>query len=262
MSDWDSARYLQFVRQRTQPSIDLARRAHDWIEHPAAAIDLGCGPGNSTQVVQREFPDASVVGVDSSADMLAAARRRCPDMEFLDVDLTGDLTRFDDAFDLVFSNACLQWIPDHAHVLPKVFRMLRPGGVLAVQIPVRNEQVVQQVITETARLPRWRECIVRERAWDGLDIDDYHDILSRMTADFELWQTTYCHRMPGVDAIVEWFSSSGLRPYLDQVPDDVRDDFRADVRNRLAEVFPVRANGEVILRFPRLFMLAKRPLQA
>lgn len=125
MVDWNSEQYLKFKAQRTQPAIDLAARLEG---SPRNIIDLGCGPGNSTRALKNRFSEAHIIGADSSENMIEKARADNPDLEFSLLDLNGDLSAFNGKFDVVFSNACFQWVKNHHELLPRVFGLLKPGA--------------------------------------------------------------------------------------------------------------------------------------
>lgn len=255
MSDWNPQQYLKFKAERTQPARDLAARLE---LSPAKALDVGCGPGNSTQVVAERFPEAEVMGVDSSASMIEAAKRSHPDLPFLQCDVSRELDRLPHDFDLVFSNACLQWVPDHSHLLPDLLALLRPGGLLAVQVPVNWQEPIHQIIQRTVELPQWRDRIPYHRSFYTLAPEEYFDLLAKTAADFTLWETVYMHRLAGHEAIMGWYSSTGLRPYLDAAVDEqARQDFYEEIFRQVKEAYPLQENGEVIFRFPRLFFIAQ-----
>ena len=136
MADWNSELYLKFKAERTQPAHDLAARIP--LRDARSILDIGCGPGNSTAAVAARYPGARVLGVDSSENMVAAACAAHPEFEFRVCEAPQGLDALGGGFDIVFSNACLQWIPEHRTLLPALMRQLRPGGVLAVQIPVQQ----------------------------------------------------------------------------------------------------------------------------
>lgn len=256
MADWNSAQYLKFKAQRTQPSVDLAARIE--AENPRDIIDIGCGPGNSTRVVKSRFPEAHATGADLSDNMLEAARRDNPDCDFIKLDVGGDLSAFAEKFDVVFSNACLQWVPDHQKLLPSLFSLLRKGGALAVQIPMNFEEPIHQIIGRTAATPEWGGRFKNQRIFYTLSEEEYFDILSDMTDDFEIWRTVYFHRMPSVESIIEWYKGTGLRPYLDELSGEDAEKFLDVIRTEIAKEYPVRKNGEIIFRFPRFFFIAKK----
>jgi len=256
MADWNSTQYLKFKAQRTQPSIDLAARIE--VENPRDIIDIGCGPGNSTRVVKSRFPEAHATGADLSDNMLETARRDNPDCDFIKLDVGGDLSAFAEKFDVVFSNACLQWVPEHRKLLPSLFSMLRKGGVLAVQIPMNFDEPIHQIIGKTAASPEWSGKFNTPRIFYTLSEGEYFDILSELTDDFEIWRTTYFHRMPSIDSIIEWYKGTGLRPYLGILSDSDKEKFLAEIRARLEEEYPAQKNGEIIFRFPRFFFIARK----
>lgn len=255
MADWNPELYLKFKKERTQPALDLAARLELF---PAKALDVGCGPGNSTQVVAQRFPGVKLLGVDSSASMVDAARRAHPELEFLQCDVSAQLDALPHDFDLVFSNACIQWVPDHPQLIPGLLGLLKPGGVLAVQVPVNFEEPIHQIISRTVGRAQWREKVPYHRSFYTLKPEEYFDLLAENARDFTLWETVYMHRMPSHEAIMEWYSSTGLRPYLEAAVDrEAREGFYEEVYRQVKEAYPVQGNGEVIFRFPRLFFIAR-----
>lgn len=258
MSDWNAQQYLKFKKERTQPALDLAARLELLELCPAKALDVGCGPGNSTQVLADRFPVAEITGVDSSANMVGTARREHPELEFLQCDISRELDSLPGDYDLVFSNACLQWVPDHPSLLPGLLGLLKPGGLLAVQIPVNFKEPIHQIIQRTVELPQWRDRVPYHRSFYTLNAAEYFDLLAKYAEDFTMWETVYMHRMPSHQAIMDWYSSTGLRPYLDAAVDaEAREAFYEEVFRQVKEEYPVQENGEVIFRFPRLFFIAK-----
>lgn len=255
MSDWNSELYLKFKAQRTQPAIDLAARLEG---EPSEIIDLGCGPGNSTRVFKSRFPNAHIIGADSSENMLQKARSENPDLDFMLLDLNDDLSEYNGKFNVVFSNACFQWLPKHRELLPKVFELLKSGGVLAAQIPMNYDEPIHKIIRRISESPKWSEKFPEKRIFGTLTIPEYHDIISSMTNDFELWQTTYCHRMPSIESIIEWYRSTGLRTYIAALSEEDGAEFIAEISAQLEKEYPKQANGEIIFRFPRFFFIAKR----
>ena len=152
---WDSAAYLRFKAERTQPSIDLVKRID--LEQPRKLLDVGCGPGNSTQVLADAFPNAlRIIGIDSSPEMIEAAKDDHPDMEFRICDALNLPSLGEDGFDVVFSNACIQWVPDHPRLIRDMLALLRPGGMLAVQVPMNYQEPIHRIIGELAASDEWR----------------------------------------------------------------------------------------------------------
>ncbi len=255
MNDWNSEQYLKFKAQRTQPAIDLTARLGG---SPSEIIDLGCGPGNSTRVLKKRFPNAHIIGADYSENMLEKARSDNPDLEFVQLDLNDDLSAFHGKFDVVFSNACFQWLPNHRELLPRVFALLKSGGTLAAQIPMNFDEPIHKIIGRVSESPRWRDKFPEKRIFGTLTIPEYHDILSELTNDFEMWQTVYYHRMPSIESVIEWYRSTGLRTYLAALDKREGADFIADISKELEKEYPKQRNGEIIFAFPRFFFIANK----
>ncbi len=256
MADWNSNQYLKFKAQRTQPAIDLASRIS--ATDPLEIIDIGCGPGNSTRVLKNRFPNAHVTGSDYSDNMLETARRDNPDCDFIKLDAGGDLSEYSGRFDVVFSNACIQWVAEHKKLLPSLFSMLKENGTLAIQIPLNFEEPIHKIIGRTVASPKWSGKFKNPRIFYTLTEGEYFDILSDLTDNFEVWKTTYFHRMPGHESIIEWYKSTGLRPYLEELSESDKEAFLAEIRAEIEKEYPIQKNGEIIFRFPRLFFMAKK----
>jgi trans-aconitate 2-methyltransferase len=255
-ADWNADLYLRFEDERTRPSLDLIQRVR--LDQPSRCIDLGCGPGNSTELVAGRFPRAAVEGLDSSPDMIAKARKRLPGLSFA----LADLATWSAAlpYDLIFANAVLQWIPDHARLFARLAGSLAPGGVLAVQMPNNSSEPSHVAMAEVAAEGPWAERLARARDAKALigSFSDYRRWLAEAGCESELWQTTYVHALEGHQAIVDWFMSTGLKPFIDPLPEAERQLFLERYREKIALAYPAEPDGRVLLRFPRLFILATR----
>ncbi len=256
MADWDPALYLQFAEDRTRPAAELAAAIP--CTAPARVLDLGCGPGNSTAVLAARFPGARLLGADASPAMAAAARAAYPQYEFAVCDISSQLQVVGTGWDVVFSNACLQWVPGHRALLPALYALLAPGGVLAVQIPLQRAQPVQGLLRELAVAPRWRP-LLQPRPLHLLEPAEYWDLLAGLTPQFRMWQTVYYQQLESHEALLAWYRGTGLRPYLAQLPAAQRPAFEADVLAGIRELYPVRPGGGVLFPFPRLFFTAQKP---
>jgi trans-aconitate 2-methyltransferase len=254
--DWDANQYLRFEDERTRPPLDLIQRVR--LTDPQRCIDLGCGPGNSTELVAARFPNAAVEGLDSSPDMLEKARKRLPQLSFTLADL--ESWSADGRYDLIFANAALQWIPDHPALFARLAGSLAPGGVLAVQMPNNLSEPSHMSMDEAAADGPWAGRLANARASKAVigSFSDYRRWLMEAGCQVDIWQTTYVHALAGHDAIVEWFKSTGLKPYIDPLPADEREAFLALYREKIAKAYPLEPDGKVLLRFPRLFILATR----
>ncbi|MDE6469693.1 MAG: methyltransferase domain-containing protein [Eubacterium sp.] len=256
MADWNSEQYLKFKKERTQPSIDLVNRIN--IENPKRIIDIGCGPGNSTVVLKKRYPNAYILGVDFSPNMIEKAKADYPELDFMLFDATKDFDKLDGKFDIVFSNACIQWIPNHKKLLSDMMGILNKGGIMALQIPYQFNQPMHRIVDEVASRPEWKRLIPFEKVFNILKEEEYFDLLAEIASDFSMWHTTYFHRMPSQQSIIEWYRSTGLKPYLDILSDDKKAEFEKDVFEEVKKAYPVQNNGEVIFRFPRLFFTAEK----
>lgn len=256
MHKWDADQYLKFKQERTQPAVDLISRLVQ--EAPATVLDVGCGPGNSTQALSVRFPQADILGIDSSEAMITAAKAALPDLSFTLCDASTGLPALGRTFDLVFSNACLQWIPDHPALLRALFDILTPGGCLAVQIPINYEQPIHKIIASVAASEKWDAKLPNKREFYTLRPENYYDLLSGLTDDFHIWSTIYFHRMRSHQDIIEWYRGTGLKPYLSALSAEDGKAFEADIYAEVVKAYTPQQNGEIIFRFPRLFFTAKK----
>lgn len=258
MKSWDAAQYTRFEAERNRPIHDLLAQLPD--EGIASAVDIGCGPGNSTELVMRRWPQARVSGMDSSPEMIAAARKRLPGVPFEMADVQS-WTSAQPAPDLLFSNAAMQWVPDHGRVLPALVRQLAPGGWLAVQMPDNLLEPAHRLMREVAARGPWaqRLAAASARRDDPHPVDWYFRVLRDAGTSVDIWRTTYYHQLcGGAAAVVEWFKGSGLRPFLQPLDEAEKADYLARYQQALEGVYPTLADGTVLLPFPRLFFVARR----
>lgn len=256
MADWSAAQYSKFKMERTLPAIDLVNAIP--CGNVRSVLDIGCGIGNSTAVLAKRFPNAQITGADNSEDMLAAARKENPGISFLKLDAETEFDGIKERFDVVFSNACIQWIPNHRALLKSMFSLLRDGGVLAIQIPQQSKYPVHKILQSLSESEKWCDKLTEKRVYHNLTEDEYYDTLSELTEQFRIWETTYFFTMPSHESIVEWYKGTGLRPYLAQLSADDQKEYLDDVMHRLKEIYPVQKNGKIIFRFPRLFFTAQK----
>jgi trans-aconitate 2-methyltransferase len=264
---WSANQYVIFEDERTRPVRDLLAAVP--VIEARSVIDLGCGPGNSTEVLAARFPGAKVSGIDSSPDMIESARRRLPAVDFSvqDIELWRHETRPGEsgsdstAFDVILANAVFQWMPDHAALLPSLIGRLAPGGALAVQMPDNLEEPAHRLMREVAAHGPWARklaaaCETRAALAGAVW---YYELLQPLCAKVDLWRTTYFHALSGgAGAIVEWFKGSGLRPFLEPLDDDARAAYLETYTTEIARAYPARSDGAVLLPFPRVFIVAIR----
>jgi trans-aconitate 2-methyltransferase len=249
--DWNTQLYLRFERERTQPSRDLLARIA--IDHPEEIVDLGCGPGNSTAVLRERWPLAKIVGVDNSPAMLEQAKKTDEKTEWRCEDISS--WRSSSQVDLIFANASLHWLPDHESLLHSLMQQLKPGGTLAFQVPALYDQPATAAIREISGLDSWK--IYAPKSFPFVHpAPIYHDYLAGEAGSIDLWETIYYHQLPDHTAILDWYGSAGLRPYLEALPDDTtRKQFQQQLLGRFRTLFPQRTNGDVLLPFCRLFVV-------
>lgn len=252
MSDWNPKKYLLFKSQRTQPAIDLAKRVEKY--NPKTIVDIGCGPGNSSAVLREVFPNADIIGIDSSESMIDRAKEEYADIKFS----ICSAESLSGAYDLLFSNACLQWIPDHEKLIPQLMNRLTNKGVLAVQIPMNLDEPLFRIIKDVASDGKWDFESVHFEKNDTLSPKEYFDILSHCSSSFELWETVYYHAMPSHEQLIEWVRGTRLRPYLDVLNEAQKIEFEQDILSKAKAAYPITASGEVVLKFRRFFFVAQK----
>lgn len=253
MSDWDSAQYGLFEKERTQPSIDLIRRIE---ADPAAVLDIGCGIGNSTAQLQKRFPSAAVLGVDSSEAMLKRARETHPQMTLERRRIPEELESLG-KYDLIFSNACLHWIPDHPRLLPALLGKLRDGGVLAAQMPLVRRAPFYRLLDDVVASSAYADALREVSVFHNLSPEETYAILASAARRVTMWETTYYHRVSSHRAVIDWYKGSGLRPYLDRLSAEDGQAFIEVLLAKIREEYPVYADGSVLLKMPRLFFIAE-----
>ncbi|AJC23549.2 trans-aconitate 2-methyltransferase [Pandoraea pulmonicola] len=260
---WQAAQYVKFEDERTRPVRDLVAAIPDLPGRAAARVaDIGCGPGNSTEVLAERYAQAEVLGLDSSQDMIDAARARLPRFRFE----VADIASWQDGpegrngpFDVILANAVMQWLPDHETLYPRLVERLAPGGSLAVQTPDNLDEPAHRLMREVAADPRWAATLkgVERTARHGAAF--YYPLLRATCSRVDIWRTTYYHPLAGgAAAVVEWFKGSALRPFLAKLDDASREAFLSRYTDEIARAYPALDDGTVLLPFPRLFVVATR----
>ncbi|MGB6877325.1 MAG: methyltransferase domain-containing protein [Candidatus Acidiferrales bacterium] len=312
MAGWNPDQYLKFSGERTQPCRDLASRIS--IPQVRTVIDLGCGPGNSTQVLAERWPEAQITALDSDTAMInaaiesngrgrwivgdiakwaagqppnaaaeksaeAAAQKPADaapqtvpagSSENESVSVSGNApvgtperpsegAANNEQYDVVFSNAALQWLPDHSTLYPQLFSHVAPGGALAIQIPSSFDRPAHRLLREMAASLAWRKWFPsgRVRNWHAQDSEFYYDVLAPLASRVDLWQTEYFHVLPNAEAVVEWYRGTGMRPYLTAIGEDAdRDKFLAEYTEKIRTAYTSRPDGSILFPFLRIFLIA------
>jgi trans-aconitate 2-methyltransferase len=256
---WDAGQYLRFSDERTRPCRELAARVA--LPSPRQVIDLGCGPGNSTQVLAERWPGAQFTGLDSSQEMIDVARQSSLKCRWQVMDIARWVEINPHPVDVVFSNAALQWVPDHAAIFPRLLRQVAPGGALAVQMPNNIDAPAHRVARELAASVAWRGRFPAGgvRVWHVHAAEFYYDLLAPHAARLDFWETEYLQVMESAEQILDWYKGTGLRPYLAGLSSsDERDKFAADYLAAIRAEYSARADGRILFPFRRLFLIAYR----
>lgn len=256
MATWNPGLYLKFGSERTRPAWDLANQIP--LESPRNIVDLGCGPGNSTAVLRSKWPGASLTGIDSSADMLGKAVSQGLDAKWIQADLRDWSPQ--KKYGLIFSNAVFQWIHTAELLLETCVDALEPGGFLAFQVPCNAQSPYYTCILELAGEPQWAGRFQDIPLLRYETTQAYYDLLSSHSLQVNAWETQYFHIMDDVDSIVEWISGTGLRPYLDALPNKSEQaDFKAQLLELYHSAYSPSNDGKVLFPFNRQFFVAQKP---
>jgi trans-aconitate 2-methyltransferase len=255
---WDPDEYRRFGDERSRPFFDLVGRVA--AEDPGVVVDLGCGPGTLTATLGRRWPRAEVRGIDSSAEMIEAARTQLAGGGQRLSFTLGDVRAWkpDGRVDVIVSNAVLQWVPDHLDVLARWAGFLPTGGWLAFQVPGNFDQPSHRALRELAGSDRWRSLLADVQLnRQAADPAEYLDLLARAGFEVDAWETTYVHVLHGDDPVLDWYRGTGLRPVLAVLPPDQATAFLAEYRARMREAYPAASYGTVF-PFRRVFVVAVR----
>lgn len=251
---WSAQQYSRFEAERTRPVRDLVAAIPN--EDVKVAVDLGCGPGNSTEVLAQRYTQAQVTGLDSDQDMINAARKRSPQTSFELADIENWAPA--QKYDVILANASLQWLPDHQTLYPHLVDCLTPGGTLAIQTPDNLQEPAHLLAQEVAADARWGGKISQVRHHNRHTPQWYYGLLQTRCQHLDVWRTTYFHALEDAQAVVEWFKGSALRPFLAKLDDSEKAVFLQMYKERIEQAYPALPSGTVLVPFPRLFILATR----
>lgn len=255
MQTWDPDRYLQFADDRARPYLDLIAQIPT---APSTIIDLGCGPGHLTRHLRAMWPEAQVLGIDSSPTMIDQAIRENTDAHAnYDIADASDWTP-DQPVDLIISNAMFQWVPDQFEAIDRLLAYLTEGGVFALQVPDNSDSPTHRSLAELADDPRFVDRLGGVRRLPAFDPADYLEFFTDRGFFTNAWSTTYMHVLHGTDPVYDWISGTAARPYLLPLDDGDRETFVAELKERLREAYPPKSWGTV-LPFRRTFAVAAPP---
>lgn len=256
---WNATQYLQFADARTRPAMDLITQVN--YSGPHTIYDLGCGPGNSTELLYQRWPQAQIIGVDSSEDMLVKARALLPALTWIQADVA--TWQADKPADIIFSNATLQWLENHEILFPRLLKSLAPNGVLAVQMPRNYQSPSHLTVLETVEAGPWRERLLpllrygKNKSGPVANPAFYYQLLAPYTKNINIWETEYLQILEGENPVVEWIKGTGLRPILAALDASEQAAFLADYSARLKEKYPQNPDGKTLFPFKRLFIVAQ-----
>ncbi len=254
-TDWNPDLYLKFRSERMQPILDLVSRIN--LASPRSIIDIGCGPGTSTEILAARWPKAGILGIDNSEAMVKRARDNFPEIDWR----VADASTFspEDKFDIVFANAVIHWIPNHRKLLSHLFSMTSKNGYLAIQMPMTSEMKIAELIDDAFRT------VSPDRSFDISDFIHYNPAAfylkaaSSLTDHFHVWTTTYFHIMDSARGVYEMMGSTRMRPYLDQLQSDrEKTEFEKILSESIDRAYDKIADGKIVFPFKRLFLLVHR----
>ncbi|MCL2553015.1 MAG: trans-aconitate 2-methyltransferase [Actinomycetia bacterium] len=263
---WDPQQYLRHSTHRTRPFLDLLTRITDLPGGGTPRIaDIGCGPGNVTALLADRWPGARITGYDSSREMLAAAEHYAGPtagggtLDFRRAD-AAEWTP-EETFDLIVSNAALQWVPDHADRFPAWLDRTAPGGTLAFQVPGNFTAPSHALLAELCDSPRWRTRLDGHgrRYVHILGPADYLERLTELGCEVvDVWETTYVQLLQGEDPVLDWTKGTALRPVLTALEGDpaAQEEFVGQYRDLLRKEYPAGPHGTVF-PFRRIFAVAR-----
>ena len=249
---WDPERYLAYADERGRPFLDLISRID--AESPRRVVDLGCGPGNLTGLLAQRWPDAVVLGLDSSPEMIE--RAQVPGVRFAVRDLRTWVSDEPEQVDVLVSNATLQWVPDHLELLPRLVERVSPSGWFAFQVPGNFDEPSHTIRRELAAEERYAAHTAGVAVPDSHEPATYLEVLAGAGCAVDAWETTYLHVLSGEDPVFTWVSGTGARPTLEALPNGLREEFEEEFRARLRAAYPRHDYG-VLLPFRRVFVVAR-----
>jgi trans-aconitate 2-methyltransferase len=254
--DWSPSLYTKFIAERTRAAGDLLARVP--LTAPGRVFDLGCGPGNSSALLQRRFPDAELVGLDTSEAMLSHARAAAPGARFVRADIGAWAPEA--PADLIFCNAALQFVADHHRLVPRLASFLAPGGAFAAQMPSTAAESSHALMRMIAAEGPWVSRLVPVAKTQPLiaSIDEYYEWLRPVCPTIEIWITTYFYVFDSAADVADFFAGSALQPFLERLADEERCAFLDRYREGLREAYPAQSDGRVLLPYPRIFMVGVR----
>lgn len=254
---WEPEHYLKFEDLRLRPALDLLAQIH--LEAPDFITDLGCGAGNVTPFLHRRWPKAAVTALDSSSEMLASARAQHANLPVSWLHADVRTWAAPQPQNLIFSNAVLHWVDDHGSLFPRLMGELASGGVLAVQMPRQFDEPSHVLMREVARCGPWASTLAQLlRDAPVGDMGAYYDALAPLSANVNIWESTYAQILDGDDPVLDWIGSTALKPLVEALAGEQRARFQEVLAGQLRIAYPKRSDGKTVFAFRRLFLVAEK----
>lgn len=257
---WDPQQYHRYADLRLRPAIELFNQIS--LDSPRAVHDIGTGGGEIALLMEERWPEARIVASDSSAEMLDTAKSKSPQGSRIQWELL-DLSGWQPAeeFDVIYGNAVLHWLPDHAEIFPRLVGGLRPGGELAIQMPLSWYQPSHRAIRSTLESMGTPESdsLAEFMAVPNVALPEtYYEILRPLVSELDIWTTEYQQILTGADPVFEFAKGSILRPVFTQLPEKDAAEFTSRLKRTLREAYPPQADGSTLFPFRRIFIVARR----
>lgn len=251
---WNAELYNMFGKERLQPTLDLLNRIPDG--NYSRIIDIGCGTGMSTLPLEQRFKKAEITGVDYSNEMLQKARLLSKKVNWIQRDCgksLGDMGKFD----LVFSNAFLQWLQNQEEFISNISKLINQNGIFALQVPNYDNMPIKKCVDKLIKSYGNRFEEVEKKMCHNKSLNEYYDILSDHFSDVEIWQTNYSHIMDNYNDIINFISATGIRPYLEIMNISEQNQFKNCLIEEIKKEYTIQKNGKIIFTFERIEFVAK-----
>lgn len=252
---WNADIYNYYGKERIQPSIDLVNRIRD--KSFKRILDVGCGTGMSTAPLVATWKDAKIIGVDLSNEMLTKAKDAVLSATFIQRDCSKSLKDMG-MFDLIFSNAFLQWIPNQEEFILNSFDMLQQGGIFAIQIPLFEEMPANECIMKAQKIMPDKFIGIESDKYILHSAEEYYDMVANVTNKISMWVTDYCHEMESYEELLEFLKGAALRPYINRLDKVEEREFMTEVLKNIENVYPYQKNGKILFPFKRLFLVGEK----
>ena len=254
---WKPETYLIYEKDRSRPALDLLSQID--LDTDGGIVDLGCGPGNITKIIKDNWPDRKLTGIDISEEMISEAKKKYQKSNIFWE--KADITHWtsDEKLALVFSNAAIQWIPNHEVLFLKLLKNLKSKGTLGIQVPITKKLYFQEAIHKLSSLPKWAKYFENvKQINNSIKVNQIYQILSSHCKDINIWKTSYYHVLTGNSPVTEWIKGTGLTPYLSLLSRPDKKIFLDEYKQLVNNLYPKQEDKKTILKMKRLFIIARK----